>query len=99
MPRKKEAPKAAPKAVPKDEFSVQVQMGKFKVKETGSSIYDALSKLKLNKVIGRVNLTFSNGIKEHTMVFVKPLLFRRSLHNDNVRKIFEKRAKAFLGIK
>ena len=80
-------------------YSVDINMGGIKEKQTGATIFEALSKLKMNKVVGKVQATFSNGIKSHTMFFLRPFFFRRVLASNSVKTILEKRAKLFLGEK
>ena len=80
-------------------YSVDINMGGIKEKQTGATIFEALSKLKMNKVVGKVQATFSNGVKSHTMYFLRPIFFRRVLASNSVKIILEKRAKLFLGEK
>ena len=87
-----------PEVVP-EKYSVFVNMGGVKARTTGTSIYEALTKIKMDKVVGKVQMTFSNGVKTHTMVFIRPIFFKRLLVNNAVKQIMEKRAKAFLGEK
>src|SRR3990167_982081 len=80
-------------------YTVDVNMGGLKVKSEGATIYEALLNLKLDKVVGKVSCTFSNGVKAYTMWFLRPIQLRRVLANNGVKKILEKRAKLFLGEK
>ena|SRR3990167_6386375 len=82
-----------------DKYSVVVNMGGVVVKTSGASIYEALTKIKMDKVVGKVQITFSNGVKTYTMFIIRPIFFRRLLVNNAVKQILEKRAKAFLGEK
>lgn len=86
-------------AVPKKEYTIEIYMAGRKDKQTGETIYEALSKLKYQKVTGVVSMTASNGTKTTKPLFLRPIFFRRALENNTVRKMLEGKAKSFLGEK
>lgn len=78
-------------------YSVVLQMGDFKLEAVGGTVAEAISKMKPPRLIGRINITVSNGKATHTFVYVKPILAMKVFVNKEFRDLFDKRARIFLG--
>lgn len=92
--------KSVPKAVKVPEISkytIEIYMGGRKDKQTGTTIYEALSKLKFQKCVGVVSLVASNGERTTKAMFLRPIFFRRALESNSVKTVLASRIKKFLG--
>ena len=79
------------------DYNLTVKVGHETFTTSAPSIPEAIEKLTISKIFGKISVMVQHLGKTYTFQFVKPLFFKKTLISNEHRALFEKRAKQFLG--
>ena len=79
-----------------EDYNLVIKHGNEAIEVSAPTIPEALAKVKLAKIMGKISVTVTHG-NLHTEQLLKAWYFKKLLISNDYKLLFEKRAKQFLG--